>query len=84
MSISFFIVFFCWLIIMFIGIWLEFENNKLFYKNLEQRYKTEMQSLVYFSKLYKIQAIISTDEESKEPAVFTLDKIKEVIANKDQ
>ena len=84
MGISIFIIFFCWLLIMFIGIWLEFENNKLFHKNLEQRYKTEMQSLVYFSKLYKIQEIISTDEESKEPAVFTLDKIKEVIANKDQ
>lgn len=45
----------------------------------EQARNAELRAVTHLRKLQKIEYIIKTEEENKTPAVFIVDKIKEVI-----
>lgn len=45
----------------------------------EQAENAERRALIHFRKLQAIENIIKQEEASKTPAVFIVDKIKEVI-----
>ena len=45
----------------------------------DERYNAEHRALIHFRKLQAIERILNKAEETKEPAVFIVAKIKEVI-----
>lgn len=45
----------------------------------EQARNAELRAVTHLRKLQEIEHIISREEENKTPAVFIIDKIKEVI-----
>ena len=45
----------------------------------EQARNAKLRAVTHFRKLQKIEHIIKTEEANKTPAVFIVDKIKEVI-----
>ena len=45
----------------------------------EQARNAELRALTHFRKLQQIEHIIKTEEANKTPAVFIVDKIKEII-----
>lgn len=47
----------------------------------DERYNAEHRALIHFRKLQAIERILNKAEETKEPAVFIVDKIKEVITS---
>ena len=56
------------------------EEEKMFNKKIKEQAKNaELRAVTHFRKLQKIEHIIKTEEANKTPAVFIVDKIKEVI-----
>lgn len=49
-----------------------------------QRDNAEKRALTHFRKLNKIENIIKNEEAKKTPAVFIVDKIKEVIVGQNK
>lgn len=47
----------------------------------EESTNAETRAVIHFRKLFKIENIIKTEEKNKTPAVFIVDKIKEVISS---
>lgn len=47
--------------------------------NNKERLRTEKRALQHFSKLMKIENVLEDAKRTKEPSVFTIDKIKNVI-----
>lgn len=47
----------------------------------QEGYNAEHRALIYFRKLQSIERILTKASIEKEPAVFTVDKIKEVITD---
>ena len=48
---------------------------------IEQSYNAESRALTHFRKLFRIEMIIKEADKDKTPAVFVVDKIKEVITD---
>ena len=49
---------------------------------LEEKYNAELRAVTHFRKLFNIEILLNKAEAEKEPAVFTVDKIKEVIEDR--
>lgn len=49
-----------------------------------ERYNAENRALIHFRKLQDIERILEKAKETKEPAVFIVDKIKEVIVGQNK
>lgn len=49
-----------------------------------ERYNAENRALIHFRKLQAIERILEKAKETKEPAVFIVDKIKEVIVGQNK
>lgn len=49
-----------------------------------ERYNAENRALIHFRKLQAIERILEKAKETKEPAVFVVDKIKEVIVGQNK
>lgn len=57
----------------------------MFFRKLkEQAENAESRATMHFRKLQAIENIIRKEEENKTPAVFIVDKIKEVIVGKNK
>lgn len=53
-------------------------------EEIEEHYNAELRAITHFRKLQSIERIINTAEVTKEPAVFIVDKIKEVIVGQNK
>ena len=53
-------------------------------EEIKEHYNAELRAITHFRKLQSIERIINTSEATKEPAVFIVDKIKEVIVGQNK
>lgn len=53
-------------------------------EEMEEHFNAECIALTHFRKLQSIERILNTAKATKEPAVFTVDKIKEVIVGQNK
>lgn len=50
-------------------------------EEIDEHFNAEYRALTHFRKLQAIERILKNAKETKEPAVFIVDKIKEVITS---
>lgn len=53
-------------------------------EEIEEHYNAELRAITHFRKLQAIERILEKAKETKEPAVFIVDKIKEVIVGQNK
>lgn len=53
-------------------------------EEIDEHFNAEYRALTHFRKLQAIERILENAEETKEPAVFIVDKIKEVIVGQNK